>query len=123
MNAGGRRVGIGCSIAAAVIALAGCGAGATALDAAAETCGAGNLGDNGHSLTLNMKGEETGSGDLAIDDVVCVLNELDVPDVVLDKMAATRSLDGRQSDAWGVIEASWSYHPDNGLDVILELAS
>lgn len=41
--------------------------------------------------------------------------------LVLDKMGATRSLDGRQADDWNGIGASWSYHPDDGLHVILEL--
>jgi hypothetical protein len=26
---------------------------------------------------------------------------------------------GRQEASWDGIEASWSYHPDNGLDLVL----
>lgn len=96
--------------------------GDTVLDVAAGECSVAGIGDGGRSLTLNMEGDDYGSGELAHADVMCVLGELEVPDVVLDKMGATRSLDGRQSDEWGDVEASWSYHPDNGLDVILELA-
>jgi hypothetical protein len=34
-------------------------------------------------------------------------------------MEKTRALDGRQTASWSFIEASWTYHPDNGLDVII----
>lgn len=101
--------------------LVGCGTGTTVLEAAAEECGVSGIGDDGRSLTLDMKGEEPGTGSLSIDDVVCVLAELDVPDSVVTKMDSTTSLDGRQEDEWSGIEASWKYHPDNGLDVVLEL--
>src|SRR5690606_9441126 len=93
----------------------------SALEAASKACDAGRIGDDGRSLVLDTAGQERGSGDLTLTDTLCVLEELDVPDVVLDKMGATRSLDGRQEDSWGGIEASWAYHPDDGLDVILEL--
>jgi len=91
------------------------------LDAASDACDAGRIGDAGRSLVLDMQGDDWGSGDLTVDEVMCVLEHLDVPDVTLDRMGATRSLDGRQEDDWNGIEASWTYHPDNGLDVILEL--
>ena len=98
-----------------------CGAGATVLEAASVECGAGVIGDDGRSLTLDMAGEDAGSGELTVGDVVCVLNELDVPDAVMTKMDSTSSNDGRQSDDWDGIEVSWKYHPDSALDVILEI--
>ena len=27
---------------------------------------------------------------------------------------------GRQTDSWESYEASWSYHPDNGLNIVIE---
>ncbi|OWU99814.1 hypothetical protein B5D80_28730 [Micromonospora wenchangensis] len=77
------------------------------------------IGDGGNSLTLDGRGEED-SG-LAYTDIVCILNELGAPDHVLSEMDSTRALDGRQSAQWGEIRASWSYHPDQGLDLILVL--
>jgi PASTA domain len=79
------------------------------------------VGDEGASLDLDMEGDDYGSGDLDYANVACVLNELEIPDSVMSKMGATRSLDGRQSEDWNGIEATWTYHPDDGLDVILEL--
>ncbi len=47
--------------------------------------------------------------------------ELGLPSSVYQKMLETRSLDGRQSDETDVIEVSWTYHPDNGLEVMYEV--
>jgi hypothetical protein len=91
------------------------------LDAAAEKCKVGKADDEGRTLMLDMAGEDAGSGDLAISDIACVLSELDTPDSVVAEMDGTRALDGRQSDDWDGLEASWSYHPDDGLDIILTI--
>ncbi|WP_432899596.1 hypothetical protein ACQP1S_24395 [Micromonospora matsumotoense] len=77
------------------------------------------IGDGGNSLTLNGGGKED-SG-LAYTDIVCILNELGTPDHVLSEMDSTRALDGKQSAQWGEVRASWTYHPDQGLDLILVL--
>lgn len=96
----------------------------TPFEAAVEACDlTGNpgarLGDDGNSLALDMEGDAGGNG-LAIEDSVCVLNELDVPDSVLERMSSTRALDGQQDGDWDGVTAIWTYHPDNGLDIILE---
>jgi hypothetical protein len=92
------------------------------LQLAADRCDVdGAVGDGGSSLELDMEGEDLGSGVLSYTDVACVLQELDVPDSVVSKMDSTRSIDGRQTEDWDGIEANWTYHPDDGLDVILEL--
>lgn len=91
------------------------------LEAASSACGAGSTGDGGRSLVLDMAGEDAGSGSLAFSDVICVLEELRTPEAVRTKMGQTTSLDGHVTDRWAGIEASWKYHPDNGLDVILEI--
>jgi len=91
------------------------------LASASSSCKAGEAGDGGRSLTLDMKGKGVGSGSLSIIDVMCVITKLAVPDSVLDKMNGTTAMDGRVTDSWNGIAASWKYHPDNGLDVILEL--
>jgi len=78
------------------------------------------LGDEGTTLTLDMEGEsEDDTGTLSFDEVFCVLEGLDVPDRVTALMGETRSLDGRQTGDWDDVSASWGYHPDDGLDVIL----
>ena len=99
---------LGIGLGASGTLIAGCGAGQTALEAAAETCEIGGIGDDGRSLTLDMEGDEPGTGDLDLGDIVCVLSELDVPDSVITKMDSTTSLDGRQEDEWAGIKGRGS---------------
>lgn len=43
-----------------------------------------------------------------------------LPDSVYQKMLETRSLDGRQYHYTDTITISWTYHPDQGLEIIYE---
>lgn len=74
--------------------------------------------DNGNGLSIDGEGEEAVGA--SIDEIACILVELDVPDVVTSRMEQTRALDGMQDATWGDLTASWTYHPDNGLDIIVE---
>ena len=47
-----------------------------------------------------------------------VNEELGFSSAVYEEMMVTRALDGRQSASSDKYEASWSYHPDQGLEVI-----
>lgn len=82
-----------------------------------------SVGDGGTSVVLDGSGEAADSGELSIDDEACVLRALDVTDAVTAQMDDTNSLQGRQSGSWDGIDASWTYHPDNGLDIILTSTS
>lgn len=75
------------------------------------------VGDEGQSISMQSEGAESSGADYA--DVLCVLDALDVPDSVLSRIDATRALDGRQEGAWNDLSASWGYHPDNGLDIVI----
>lgn len=76
------------------------------------------LGDGGYTITL--KGQpDAGTTGLPIKDIACVLRAVSVPDSVVSQMDSTRALDGMQKAAWDKISASWTYHPTNGLKVIL----
>ncbi|MFF2272218.1 hypothetical protein ACFVTX_08080 [Agromyces sp. NPDC058136] len=77
--------------------------------------------DGGHSMIIDAAGEEFGSGDVDFGELDCIISAVDTPASVRSKMYETRSLDGRQEGAWGDLTASWSYHPDDGLDIIFEL--
>lgn len=94
----------------------------TVFDEAARNCAgtSGTVTDEGRSMVLDMAGDDWGSGDLDFNDVRCVLDELGVPESTWSKMLSTRSLDGAQTDTWGDVRATWRYHPDQGLDVIVE---
>ena len=96
---------------------------ATRLESAKETCAPHSsfirLGDGGTSLIITGAGAEERSG-ASITQVACILAELDVPDSVISQIDGTRALDGRQHASWDGISASWTYHPDDGLNMILQ---
>ena len=50
-----------------------------------------------------------------------VCKELGFSDTVIAKMESTNSLSGRQSESNDKYEVSWTYHPDNGLEVIFSI--
>lgn len=89
------------------------------LKSASVTCTAGTLADENKTLLIDMEGVEYGSGEATIDDIVCVLAELDAPQSIMARMESTRALDGMQTADWSGFEATWTYHPDDGLDLIL----
>ena len=91
--------------------------------AAVETCGVEtnrwiDVGDEGMSLSMQSLGEESSGAEF--EDVFCMLDELDTPDSVLNRINSTRALDGRQTADWDGFSASWGYHPDNGLDIVID---
>lgn len=54
------------------------------------------------------------------DDIVGINKMLGLPDSLNEKMKTTRSMDGRQSESFDNVDVSWTYHPDNGLEVMYE---
>ena len=57
----------------------------------------------------------------AMDAIEKVNRELGFNDSVAQEMQQTRSIDGRQSASNDDYEITWSYHPDNGLEVLYKL--
>lgn len=95
------------------------------IDQAVETCGIDpegyNVLDDGAAIELDTEGEDyLDSGTSNLIAYYCMLNELGVPEVTQQKMGRTRALDGTQSDTWDSLQASWSYHPDTGVNVLIE---
>jgi len=78
------------------------------------------VGDEGQSISMQSEGEESSGADYI--DVLCVLDQLEVPDSVNTRIGSTRALDGRQTATWDDFDASWGYHPDSGLDIVVELS-
>ena len=58
------------------------------------------------------------SDDDAIQGLLYTIEALDLPDSLIKEMSATRALDGRQSETYDDVTVSWSYHPDQGLEVL-----
>lgn len=57
----------------------------------------------------------------ATEDVMVIIDYLGLPDSLFDEMCQTNALMGRQTETYDCYEVSWSYHPDNGLDVVFKL--
>lgn len=74
------------------------------------------LSEDGKSVTLDTQGEDDIEGE-DVADVQCFLRGLGAPDYVAQHISTTRALDGQQTDEWDDIEARWTYHPDNGLQI------
>lgn len=53
----------------------------------------------------------------AYEAIVAVNEALGLPESLLNRMNQTRSIDGVQSYSTDELEISWTYHPDNGMQV------
>ncbi|AGL13903.1 hypothetical protein [Actinoplanes sp. N902-109] len=80
------------------------------------------IADAGQTLLLDGTGEEDFTG-MRSSDLSCVLEVLRTPQAVREHMWDTRALDGRQEDSWPGFTASWSYHPDDGMDMVIRAAA
>jgi hypothetical protein len=49
----------------------------------------------------------------------CVLSELDVPESILAQIGRTTSMMGVQDADHDGFHLSWSYHPDNGVNMVI----
>lgn len=75
------------------------------------------LQDSGKTLNIDGFGRGYSSTDLNRSDWACLTKTMKVPSSVLNKIGQTRAIDGMVSARFGRIEAFWTYHPDDGLDI------
>ena len=81
-------------------------------------CGqVGEVSDQDHTIVLDTLGGNLTKATAA--DVNCILQHLGAPNAIYETMLKTRAIDGRQRGQWSTFEASWTYHPDHGLNVII----
>jgi len=73
--------------------------------------------DDGESLIMASEGTEYYGA--PIEDIACVLYELDVPSSIVNRFETTRALDGTQTGTWDDFEATWNYHPDSGANITI----
>lgn len=93
---------------------------------ALEACGLDEFTDgvtldaSGKSVYFDGFGNEDYNG-ILYSDVKCVLTETGAPPSVFDRIGNTSALQGLVSGEWDNFSASWTYHPDNGLDLSLSI--
>lgn len=120
------------------MALAGCGkaadptaqvpsttaaSGPTRFADARDACGIGSqvsVDDGGRTVTVSGIGKDEKGASLRMEQTDCLLEKLNVSSAVKKHMETTRALDGQQTDEWDGIKARWTYHPDDGLNLILQ---
>lgn len=90
---------------------------AHSLDACLVSSPYARLASDKTSLTLVAYGD--GANGLSQTDFRCILNELDTPSSVRERMLITRAVDGAQHEEWKVYRVTWTYHPEDGLSVVL----
>ncbi|WP_156925926.1 hypothetical protein [Glycomyces arizonensis] len=76
------------------------------------------IGDDGDTLIIDRAGAEENPGADYLD-VLCIFDELGVPDSVTSQIEGTRALDGTQEADFGEYSAFWTYHPDDGLNMTI----
>lgn len=110
-----------------LLAACGGGGGTSSINGAAGDCDTiypripsarDGVADDGATITLDTRGEDDASGN-SFEQVGCILAALDAPSYVASLIETTRALDGRQSAEWDNLEAFWSYHPDDGLNLTI----
>jgi hypothetical protein len=99
------------------------GSGPTTLERAKQECAedtaAVRVGDEGRSLVISRVAADEDPG-ANLFELACILGYVEMPDAVVSQMDGTRALDGRQDAAWEGFTASWTYHPNSGVNVILQ---
>jgi len=74
--------------------------------------------DDGEAVELNLGG--SGFGFIQTPAIKCFITEIGGPESVWARIESTRALDGRQEASWPGFSASWTYHPDPGLNMLIE---
>ena len=90
---------------------------AHSLDACSVSSPYARLASDKTSLTLVAYGD--GANGLSQTDFRCILDEFDTPSSVRERMLITRAVDGAQHEEWNVYRVTWTYHPEDGLSVVL----
>ena len=109
------------TVLASTMVLSGCALGFNKFNDAYKACGDPSgisVSDGGKTLSIDTMGNNDYSG-AQYSDMNCILEELKVPQYIMDNIAATNSLMGRQTADFDGINMSWSYHPDSGANMTL----
>lgn len=67
---------------------------------------------------LNLKGGSIIYNELGLNHVKLTNKALGLPDWLYQEMGNTRAIDGRQKESFDDVTVTWSYHPNQGLEVI-----
>ena len=66
----------------------------------------------------NQKGGDSRLIEAGLDHIETLNKALGLPNWLYEEMLKTRALDGRQKESFDNVTVTWSYHPDQGMEVI-----
>lgn len=72
------------------------------------------LGDGGRTIVVDTRNQYTST-----QGVECVWSQLKTPQSIIANVGATTAMMGEQSAQSDGISYRWSYHPDNGLNMVI----
>lgn len=91
------------------------------LQLVSETCQRGHFIDYDDNYgVMTISGAYQSGFSVASDVFDCVSEELPIPPHIQDDISRTRALDGTRENSWDQFEASWTYHPDSGLNIQIQ---
>jgi hypothetical protein len=81
--------------------------------------GGAQLKDGGRTLILDAVQERSYQiNALLTTDYSCVIKILKMPAFIESKVGSTRAIDGMQRAQWNKVSAFWTFHPDDGLNIV-----
>ncbi|MPV51470.1 hypothetical protein GCG21_15935 [Pseudactinotalea sp. HY160] len=81
-----------------------------------------SLDDDATTLVLDTLPQDDDPLGLSTFVLECLYVSLDTPAWLQTNIGQTRALDGRRQGEWEHFRAEWSYHPDNGLNLVIRMA-
>lgn len=80
------------------------------------------ISSDGSSMTIDTNPHDIDdySDSDAVNAIKSANTKLGFSDSLYSKMGKTRALDGTQTDSNDRVKVSWTFHPDNGLEVLYE---
>lgn len=91
---------------------------ASPLEAAVEDCQSGSaISFDADYDVATITGAFRRNSEGSTEAFSCLVDEIPVPDHVQSDIDRTRALDGTRDASWQEYEASWTYHPDSGLNI------
>lgn len=111
-------------VAVAGLSVSACGTGdsSTALTPVIDECAIGDttvtFSEDNTSITVDTGPEDTAS----IDGLVCVLAATDTSPSLMSRIESTNSLMGWQEASENGLDYGWSFHPDNGMLMTIDIA-
>ena len=83
-----------------------------------------DLSSDNQTLYLDGLGQDESKGSTPVvtaKEIYCVLDALEAPEAILKRIGNTNFQMGLVEDDFEGIYLSWTYHPDNGLDIYFKI--